>query len=93
MCQVSSRLKKTVLSLGNTTAELLSSAGKVATNPEDVASKRELLTCTKAEQEKVSIMMLLSYCEVCMSLLDWKSAHVVLVHQDVYLQVNMAVFF
>ena len=47
-------MKKTVLSLGNTTAELLSAAGKVAANPEDVASKRELLMCTKAEQDKVS---------------------------------------
>lgn len=52
-CQVSSRLKKTVLSLGNTTAELLSAAGKVAANADDVASRRELLACTKAEQDKV----------------------------------------
>ena len=43
-----------MLSLGNTTAELLSSAGKVATSADDVASKRELLACTKAEQDKVS---------------------------------------
>jgi talin len=50
-------LKKSVCSLGTTTAELLVCVSAVVSNPDDPAPKRELLVTSKGELEKVSNMV------------------------------------